>query len=197
MGTATSSRALSGLAALTLFLAGCGSSAKPARTAAAAGAFAWLRPAPPPSGWPTTRASDGAVLAYPATWQRLRGDPGSASAALLGARAGERYLGYLNVTPRQGAERESNWADFRVAHNREEGDTSVKLEAAARRLHFVRGRGSCVRDSYATVSHARYVEIACLVSGARATSVIVGAAPPDRWSQTGPVIERAISVFSP
>jgi len=198
MGTATSSRALSGLAALTLFLAGCGSSSKPTRIAAAPGApFAWLRPATEPSGWPTARASDGAVLAYPATWQRLRGDPGTASAALLGARAGARYLGYLNVTPRQGAERESSWADFRVAHNREEGDTSVKLEAAARGLHFMRARGSCVRDSYATVSHARYIEIACLVSGARATSVIVGAAPPDRWSMTGPAIERAISAFCP
>ncbi len=196
MGTATSSLALSGLAALTLFAAGCASSAKPAKTAAAA-QFAWLRPAPPPSGWPTTRASDGAVLAYPASWQRLRGDPGTASAALLGARADARYLGYLNVTPQQGAERESNWAAFRIVHNREEGDTSVKLEAAARGLHFMRGRGSCVRDSYATVSHARYVEIACLVSGSHATSVIVGAAPPDRWPQTGPMIERAISAFSP
>jgi hypothetical protein len=198
MGTATSRLALSGLAALTLLATGCGSASKAARSASPAGAaFAWLRPALPPSGWSTARASDGAVLAYPARWQRLRGDPGTVSAALLGARAGTGYLGYLNVTPRQAAESESNWAAFRVAHNREEGDTAVKLEAAAGGLRFLGGRGSCVRDSYSTISHARYIEIACLVAGARATSVIVGAVPPDRWPQAGPVIEHAISFFSP
>jgi hypothetical protein len=52
-----------------------------------------------------------------------------------------------------------------------------------------------VRDSYTTVTHARYVEIACLVAGQRATSVIVGAAPPNAWSQVSPLLERAISAF--
>jgi hypothetical protein len=141
------------------------------------------------------RLGAGAVLVYPATWRRLRGDLGTATAALLGA-GGDPYIGYLNVTPRQGAEHEASWPGFRVAHNRAEGDVQVSLEASAHHLRFRTGAGSCVRDSYVTRSHTRYVEIACLVTGPRATSVIVGASPPDRWSQTGPAIERAISTFS-
>ena len=72
----------------------------------------------------------------------------------------------------------------------------MRLQAAAHHLRFRTGTGSCVRDSYTTVNGAHYVEIACLVVGARAASVIVGAAPPDRWSQTAPAIERAIAAFS-
>ena len=37
------------------------------------------------------------------------------------------------------------------------------------------------------------IEIACLVTGAHASTVIVGAAPPGRWNQAMHVIARAIS----
>jgi hypothetical protein len=50
-----------------------------------------------------------------------------------------------------------------------------------------------VRDSYRTRFGTRYVELACLVSGARASTVIVGASPPESWSTISPLLERAIS----
>jgi hypothetical protein len=40
-----------------------------------------------------------------------------------------------------------------------------------------------------------YIEIACLVSGAKASTVIVGAGPPSAWAQVSGPIERAISGF--
>jgi hypothetical protein len=110
---------------------------------------------------------------------------------LLGS--GGRFLGYLNVTPRQGDETLSDWPSFRVEHNRDEGDHGVRRLAAAIGLHFLTGRGSCVKDSYATRTGARFVEIACLVTGPRTTSVIVGAAPPSAWARESGAIERAIA----
>ena len=129
-------------------------------------------------------------MAYPPNWSRQEGDPGTATAALLSA--GGRYLGYLNLTPRQGSETLSNWASFRPGHNAHEGDRTVKRLAAATGLRFLAGQGSCVKDSYTTQINARFIEIACLVSGPHGETVIVGAAPPNRWTSTGPLIERAI-----
>jgi hypothetical protein len=120
-------------------------------------------------------------------------DPGTVSAALLGAHG--RIRGYLNATPRQGGETMANWTRFRPAHNREEGDLHVVRQAGARGLAFRRGTGSCVIDRYATVS-ARYREIACLVRGAHASTVVVGAALPREWRALAPQLERAISSFS-
>jgi hypothetical protein len=168
------------LAAVTL--TGCGTS-RP-------GPFAWLHPQPPPNGWSVARIPSGAELAYPRSWRPQHGDPGTATAALVTAAGG--YLGYLNLTPRQGPETLSNWASFRVEHNADEGDRSVRRLSAATGLHFRSGRGSCVKDSYATEIGARFIEVACLVAGPRGESVVVGAAPPGRWSQTSTVIERAI-----
>jgi hypothetical protein len=88
-----------------------------------------------------------------------------------------------------------NWASFRPAHNREEGDTNLVPLASATGLRFRGGQGSCVRDRYATESEHHYVEVACIVRAPDATTVIVGAAPPALWSRFSPVIERAISSF--
>jgi len=134
-------------------------------------------------------------MSYPPGWRSLRGDAGTATAGLLGPHG--RYLGYLNLTPRQSYETLANWAAFRVHHNANEDDRAVTVEASARDLTFRGGRrGACLRDSYTTTIDVRYIEIACLVAGPRASTVIVGAAPPDRWPQTGPAIERAISAFT-
>ncbi len=132
-------------------------------------------------------------MPYPPGWQRVKADSGAASAARFDTHG--HYLGYLNVTPQQGDETLANWDRFRVQHNADEGDRQVKTIAAGTGLRFLTGTGSCVKDTYVTITHARYVEIACLVAGHRATSVIVGAAPPSAWAQTGPLIERAISAF--
>jgi len=195
MGTGTSSRERAGTPRLALAtailslalasgaLAGCGTSR--------GSAFSWLHPKSPPAAWSIARLPSGGVLAYPPNWRRQHSDPGTATAALVGP--GGRYLGYLNLTPRQGAETLADWASFRIDHNREDGERTVKRLAAGTGLHFLTGHGSCVKDSYTTQIGARYIEIACLVAGTRASAVIIGAAPPDRWNQAMNVIARAIS----
>jgi hypothetical protein len=105
---------------------------------------------------------------------------------------GGRYLGYLNLTPRQGDETVANWPSFRVEHNREEGDRAVTPLASATGLRFLTGHGSCVKDAYTTFTGSRFIEIACFVAGARTESVIIAAAPPASWNRMSGVIERAI-----
>jgi hypothetical protein len=83
-----------------------------------------------------------------------------------------------------------------VHHNADEGDRNVRTLAVGTGLRFRSGRGSCVRDSYVTSSGAQYVELACLVVGVKATTVIVGSAPPRSWARVSPQIERAISSFT-
>lgn len=198
MATATSSR-LPFVAALVavLALAGCGGAARaPIRhpPAGSAGGFAWLRPAAAPARWQVGRLpSRTAQLAYPPGWRTIRTDPGTFSAALLGPN--HRIRGYLNLTPRSGAETPANWARFRPQHNREEGDHGVVRDASAVGLRFRSGRGSCVIDHYAT-SSSRYQEIACIVHGSHADSVVVGAAPPADWPRLSPVLERSIASLS-
>ena len=86
MAMATSSRLLPGLAlAAALAVAGCGGATGGTGHAAPVDAFAWLRPAQPPTGWKVVRLPAGAAeLAYPAGWRSIRTDPGTFSAALLG-----------------------------------------------------------------------------------------------------------------
>jgi hypothetical protein len=191
---AASSRLLAALAlAAAMAAAGCGGAASGGGRPAA-DAFAWLRPAQPPTGWKVARLPSGAAdLAYPPAWRPIRTDPGTVSAALRGTHG--RIRGYLNATPQSGDETLANWSRFRPAHNREEGDRAVVTEAAATRLRFRAGTGSCVVDRYATAS-ARYREIACLVHGSRATTVVVAAALPHDWARLAPALRRSIASFS-
>ena len=145
---------LPGALALALTAAGCGTSTQ--------GPFAWVQPRPVPRPWAVVRIPSGSELGYPPGWRIVPGDRGTATAALLGE--GGRYLGYLNVTPRQGDEHVATWASFRIAHNADEGDTAVKRIAAATGLRFRAGHGSCVQDSYTTRTGARYIEVACLMA---------------------------------
>src|SRR5256885_2440619 len=89
----------------------------------ASGPFAWLHPAAPPTGWRVARISGGVSLAYPPGWKPIKTDRGTASAALLDR--GNRVDGFLNATPKQGAETLANWSRFRPDHNRDEGDRNV------------------------------------------------------------------------
>ena len=176
-------------AAIAAILAAwCGGAASADRQAPA---FRWLHPRPAPSGWKVARLPSGAAtFAHPSTWRPIRTDPGTASVALLGE--GRSIRGYLNATPRQGAETLANWPRFRIEHLGDEGSTDVRLIASAHGLSFRSGHGACVIDSYRT-SRARYREIACLVAGTRTRSVIVGAAPSSTWAQQAETIERAIA----
>lgn len=204
---ATSRRLLVGLLALGAAGGGCGTSAhrpspppvqrptglaSPSVNAARAG-YAWLAPAPAPATWLHVRLGSGATMVYPPGWRVLAGDPNTATAALLDTRG--QYLGYLNLTPRQGPEAQASWASFRSRHNVAEGEKDVTVMDSATGLRFRSGHGSCVRDAYTTSTNTRYVEIACLVDGRRASSVIVGAALSQRWAEERSVIERAISAL--
>jgi hypothetical protein len=198
--TATSSRTARWLAAALALagaaaLAACGSTQLTAGGATGGShAFAWLRPAAPFHSWSSAALpSSPARLAYPASWHAITSDPGTRSAAI--GSGSLRIAGYLNATPQQGSETLANWSTFRLDHNRDEGDTGVSLVASATGLRFLDGHGSCVIDDYTSSSGHRYREIACIVAGARATTVVVGAAPPHRWRRQSPAIERAISAF--
>jgi hypothetical protein len=197
MATATSRRLVLAIAAALAVagaaaLAACGSASSP--SSAQTQAFGWLRPTPPPRAWRQGRLPDGSArLAYPAGWRAIRSDPGTVTAALRSP-SGE-ILGYLNATPRQGEETLANWGSFRPDHNRDEGDVDVAAVASATNLRFRNGRGSCVIDTYTSSTGHDYREIACIVAATSATTVVVGAAPPDQWDRQGPAIERAISSF--
>jgi hypothetical protein len=180
--------ALAGAAALVAH----GSAAPPA--AGQLQGFRWLRASAPPHAWQTTRLPDGtARLAYPPHWRSIRSDPGTLSAAVRGQGGG--IHGYLNATPQQGAETLSDWSGFRLAHNGDEGDVNVRQVASASDLPFRDGRASCVIDDYTSSSGHGYREIACIVAGSKATTVVVGAAPQRGWQREAPALERAVSSF--
>jgi hypothetical protein len=156
-------------------------------------AFSWLDPEPAPKTWTNaTIASGGATLFYPSSWKPIPGDRGTVTAALRDTRGA--YRGYLNVTPRQGAERLAGWAAFRTRRNMQEGDLQTRVVAAAENLRFGNARGSCVVDDYRSRvgSHA-YREVACLVAGSHYTNVFIGATLARDWTTLGWVIERAAS----
>jgi hypothetical protein len=157
--------------------------------------FSWLDPGVAPEGWSSSQLPGSpARLPVPPGWRPEDGDVGTATEALR-APSG-RIAGYLNATPRQGSESLRNWAEFRLGHNEEEGDREVRLLAAAAGLRFRSGTGSCVFDSYLTESGTRYREVACIVSAPSATTVIVGAAPPQLWAAEAATIEQAINSFT-
>ncbi len=165
---------------------------RPASTGQAA-AFAWLHPAVAPAGWlKATTATSEATLSYPSSWRPIPGDTGTVSVSLRDARG--RYAGYLNVTPRQGAEQLHGWAAFRIDRNREEGDGQVTQVAAAERLRFRNAVGSCVIDDYVSrVGDHPYREIACIVKGQRHTDVFIGAGLRQDWQSVRGTLERAAS----
>jgi hypothetical protein len=190
--TSTSIIAVFPVALVAVLLAsGAGSSGARATTAA----FSWLRPGPAPVGWrhDTTATSD-ATLFYPPGWKEIPGDKGTVTRSLRDANG--FYVGYLNATPRQGAEQLHGWPSFRVGHNRDEGDTQVRQIAAAEGLRFRNARGSCVIDDYLSkIGGNPYREIACLVSGHRHTDVFIGAALKGDSPTLRASLERAASAL--
>lgn len=206
MGTATSRAGLLAVLAVVLLVSGCGGAGSKANSSSpqrpvpstqtvtastSADAFAWLRPVSLPAGWRTVKVPSGASMAYPPGWHLIKGDPGTASAALLSST--QAYLGYVNLTPRQGGETLADWSRFRTGHNADEGDRNVRTLAATTGRRVGDQTFSCVIDSYTTASRSEYTEIACLIKGPRSTVVVVGASPPNSWSAVSPLLERAIA----
>ena len=162
-------------------------------TSSPSSAFSRLRPEPAPLGWKVAKTPSGATFAYPPGWRQIETDPGTASAAPAGPNGS--LVGYLNATPQSGGESLANWSRFRVAHVAGEGAHDVRLAAAATGLRFRTGHGSCVIDSYST-DRMRFREIACIVAGARGTTVVVAAAPVGGWADQAPVLWRAVASFA-
>jgi hypothetical protein len=158
-------------------------------------AFPALHPAVAPAGWPHAALPNGtAVLSYPPSLRLLAGDTDAVSAARLGP--GGAFRLYLNATPRQGRERLRGWAGFRLRLLRSDDAASARQDAAAEGVQFRGGTGSCVIDDYVTrIGGHHYQEIACLVQGHTSASVIVAAAPADRWARARPLLLRAVAAY--
>jgi hypothetical protein len=153
-----------------------------------------IRASAAPAGWHSVALPDGAVLSYPPSMRPVHSDPGSASSAQLSP-AGT-YLLYLNATPRQGAENLRDWSAFRIGHLREDNARSARELASASGVPFLGGTGSCVLDTYVTkVGAHHYTELACLVQGRHAASVIVAAAPAANWARSAGVLTRAVAAY--
>ena len=180
--TATSKAVAGAILVAALALAGCGG-----------GAAATAPTRSVPAGWTTLALpSRTASLAYPPGWRPIESDPGTVSAATIG-RDG-LIVGYLNATPRQANESLRNWATFRPRHNAQEGDRDVRVLHDTTGVPVGSGRGACVEDTYRTV-RAHYHEVACLVDGQRASTVVVAAATTTAWPRMAGELRRAIAAF--
>ena len=187
--------------ALSLALFGCASSPAPsadsggAAPATATAGFGWFHPRPAPGAW--LRASltgQSATLSYPGSLRPQHGDPGTVTVGST-AKSGQ-VLVYLNVTPKQGDENLRNWADFRMEHLREDGQSAVHLDGVSGPLNFRGGHGRCVTDNYTTdTHHNRYNEIACIVQGSHATSVLVAATSTAAWRANRALLENVVSSY--
>jgi hypothetical protein len=158
-------------------------------------AFAWVVPHRPPAGWARLTTSDGgASLSIPPGFRRVRSDAGAVSAAFG---PGPAYTAYLNVTPRQGGERPSSFAGFRVNLLGEDDDRSVHKIASSTGLRFTGGTGSAVEDTYVTrVGGHRYIEFAVLVTGHRRTWVVVATSLTRDAAREQPLLQRAVESFT-
>ena len=188
-------------AALSLALFGCASSQSQsagsdgAAPAPASAGFGWFHPGPAPGAW--LRASltgQSATLSYPGSLRPEHGDPGTVTVGST-AKSGQ-VLVYLNVTPKQGGETLHNWPDFRMEHLREDGQSAVHLDGVSGPLNFRGGHGRCVMDNYTTdTHHNHYNEIACIVQGAHATSVLVAATSTAAWQAHRALLEKVVSSY--
>ena len=179
--------AVAGIAAVVVALA------QPGRPAGQA--FPPLHPAAAPAGWTRTALPNGtAVVSYPPALHPIAGDKGSISAAQLSPKG--TFQLYLNATPRQGTETLAHWAAFRLRFLRADSAANAHLDAAAQRVRFRGGTGSCVIDNYTTrVGAHHFQEIACLVQGRHSGSVIVAAAPAASWAQARSLLLRTVAAY--
>jgi len=185
--------ALAVLAAAAVLTIAIVAFARPGRPTPAS--FPSLVPAVAPASWLHLTLPDGtAVLSYPPSLQQISGDTDAVSAARLGPGGGIQL--YLNATPRQGTENLAHWAAFRLALLRSDDAASAREVAAAERVKFRGGTGSCVIDAYVTrIGAHQYQEIACLVQGRQSASVIVAAAPAATWAEERPLLFQAVAAY--
>jgi hypothetical protein len=149
----------------------------------------------PPTSWTRLTLPSGlGSLAEPPRFRAVRGDQGTATLALLGSDS--TYLGYLNVTPRQGDERLAGWAAFRLAHLRGDGSISARQDGAVESVRTGQSLRSCVTDDYVTeIGHHHFHEVACLVMTTSAGSVVVAATPSGDPAHLWAQLERTVAAY--
>ena len=159
------------------------------------GPFAWLASTAPPTTWARLTLPAGlGSLSLPPGFRAVPGDPGTASFAVLGSDG--TYLGYLNVTPRQGDERLADWAAFRLAHLRGDETISATQDGSVQSVQTANTMRSCVTDDYVTeVGHHHFHEVACLVMTTSAASVVVAATPSGDPAHLWAQVERAVAAY--
>jgi hypothetical protein len=156
--------------------------------------FPSLHAGPAPLGWHSVTLPDGAVLSFPPSMQPVRSDKGAASAAAFSP-SGD-YLLYLNATPHEGKETLRNWPAYRISHLLDDDARSARQLSAASGVRFLGGSGSCVLDTYVTkVGAHHYTELACLVQGSHASSVVIGAAPASGWARAAALLDKAVAAY--
>jgi hypothetical protein len=157
--------------------------------------FGWLASTSVPATWVRLAVPSGlGTLSSPPGFRPVDGDPDTLSVALLSS-AGS-YLGYLNVTPRQGPETLKNWAAFRLSHLRGDDAVSVREEAMVQSVRTEGAVRSCVIDDYVTtVGHHRFHEVACYVTSGSVGSVVVAATPEGDPAHVWTQLERAVAAY--
>ncbi len=171
------------------------SAAPAASSAAPTLSLSSLKPMPAPAGWMhRSLPSGGAVLWYPPALKLIPGDPTSVSAAARNQSS--VIVAYLNDGPRQGNEQARTWPSFRLAHLRDESDSSVHEDGQAFGVAFRGGTGSCVLDDYVThVGSHHYREIACFAVGKTSSDVIVATALDSDWTTYASELVRAVEAW--
>jgi hypothetical protein len=159
------------------------------------GSFGWLASTAPPATWVRLTVPSGlGTLSSPPGFRIVDGDPGTLSVAQLNS-AGT-YLGYLNVTPRQGPETLQDWPAFRLTHLGGDDAVSVHEDAAVRSVPTAAALRSCVVDDYVTTAgHHRYHEVACYVTVGSVSSVVVAATPSGDPGHVWTQLERAVAAY--
>ena len=157
--------------------------------------FGWFHPGPAPGAWrQASLTGQSATLSYPGSLHPMHGDDGTVTVGST-AKSG-KVLMYLNVTPKQGEESLGDWTDSRLEHLREDGQYQVHLDGASPALQFRGGPGRCVIDNYTTkIRGNHYDEIACIVQGAQATSVLVAATSTTAWQANHALLEKVVSSY--
>jgi hypothetical protein len=159
------------------------------------GSFGWLASTTPPVTWARLTVPAGlGILSSPPGFRTIDGDPGTLSVGLLNP-AGT-YLGYLNVTPRQGPETLQNWATFRTTHLLGDDAVSVHEDAMVQSVPTSTAIRSCITDDYvATVGHNHFHEVACYVMNGTVGSVVVAATPTGDPAHLWTQLERAVAAY--
>jgi hypothetical protein len=176
--------------------AGCGGTARPHtghQSAGNPGPFAWLRPSAAPADWKIARLpSRKAQLAYPPRWGRYGPTRARFPRCCWDGTTASAATSTQRPSP---APRCSSTGPAFALPTTTKRATRRRSRRLGGRAAIRSGNGACVIDHCASTS-ARYKEIACIVRGTRATTVVVAAArPADRTRLAPPAPARGCELL--